>query len=501
MNAAWITATSLHSPPLEESKKLRWHEARPWQTNAALLFLGIGLFLLTRQLVSEYSHFTIGFSGVSGWSLIIYVVAVFLILTQPTNRYTLPLIFTVAIACRLVTLFAEPYLSSDIYRYVWDGIVQHAHISPYRYVPGNPALAFLRQPNEDIYIDINRRDYAHTIYPPVAQALYYLITWISPTVVCMKTAMVLFEGVTTCALLQLLTLLGKPRTHILLYAWCPLLIWEVAGSGHVDSIAMAFIALALLARYRNQPIATGLWLAFAVLTKLYPIILLPALLSRRARSSSQTPSTDRVPHPSRPFAMGAIHLSSLDWRTPTVCLATIALGYAAYGSVGKLVFGFLGGYVEEEGMATGTRYFLLELTQKLPGFHNIPPAAYLIFCALIFVALTLWSIRISLTPGPWTLTPVFALATALMLLFSPHYPWYILWLIPFFTLLPNLPILTYLMAMFYLCTTAMASGYGPQQFRLNEYLYGSVLLAVIIHIAQRRFPIHRTLFPQPRPTV
>ena len=88
-----------------------------------------------------------------------------------------------------------------------------------------------------------------------------------------------------------------------------------------------------------------------------------------------------------------------------------------------------------------------------------------------------------------------------MLLFSPHYPWYILWLIPFFTLLPNLPILTYLMAMFYLCTTAMASGYGPQQFRLNEYLYGSVLLAVIIHIAQRRFPIHRTLFPQPRPTV
>ena len=111
---------------------------------------------------------------------------------------------SVAIACRLVALFAEPYLSSDIYRYVWDGIVQHAHISPYRYVPGDPALAFLRAPHQDIFDNINRRDYAHTIYPPAAQALFYLITWISPTVTFMKTVMVLFEGVTMYALITLL---------------------------------------------------------------------------------------------------------------------------------------------------------------------------------------------------------------------------------------------------------------------------------------------------------
>jgi len=55
-------------------------------------------------------------------------------------------------------LFAEPYLSSDISRYVWDGIVQHAHINPYRYVPGDPVLAFLRAPNQDIFDNINRRD-------------------------------------------------------------------------------------------------------------------------------------------------------------------------------------------------------------------------------------------------------------------------------------------------------------------------------------------------------
>src|SRR5450631_2926514 len=124
-----------------------WHHARAWQTNLALIFLGLGLFLLTRQLISEYSRFTIGFSGVSGWSVILYMLAILVIRSQPVNRYTFGIILTFAIAFRLVTLFPSPYLSSDIYRYAWDGVVQHAHISPYRYVPGDPALQFLRKPN------------------------------------------------------------------------------------------------------------------------------------------------------------------------------------------------------------------------------------------------------------------------------------------------------------------------------------------------------------------
>src|SRR5215471_12561736 len=99
-------ATRIHWP---------WSVARPWQTNAALLLIGTALFFLSRQLVSEYNHFTIGFSGVSGWSSILYLAAAFLILTQPVNRLTFPIILAVAIVCRLAVLFAEPFLSSDIY--------------------------------------------------------------------------------------------------------------------------------------------------------------------------------------------------------------------------------------------------------------------------------------------------------------------------------------------------------------------------------------------------
>jgi len=487
----------------------RWSVARPWQTNAALLLIGTALFFLCRHLVSEYDHFTIGFSGVSGWSSILYLAAALLILTQPVDRFTFPIILAVAIACRLAVLFSEPYLSSDIYRYVWDGIVQHAHISPYRYVPGNPALEFLRAPHRDIFDNINRRDYAHTIYPPAAQLLFYLITWISPTVTFMKTAMVLFEGITMYALITLLRYLGIRREQILLYAWCPVILWEIAGSGHLDSAAMAFIALALLARYRRQPILTGLFLAIAILFKFYPLVLFPALYRRG------------------------------DFKMPATIAAVVAVAYAAYSSVGLLVFGFLGGYAKEEGITTGSRYFLLELAQRIPGLHRLTPTAYLILCAGVFAALTWWCWHIasrqgtdnrqpdtnpgappfrSLTAIGWGiragrrephsstgpisptgdtafLAPAFALAATLMFLFSPHYAWYILWLVPFFTLMPNLPILTYLLGFFYLYTTALAEP-GPKMFLANKILYAAVFAALLIQLALKRWPLHRTLFVQ-----
>jgi alpha-1,6-mannosyltransferase len=474
INPAKIARTGEDAAPVSR----HWSIARPWQTNAALLLIGTALFFLTRQLVSEYDHFTIGFSGVSGWSCILYLAAAFLVLTQPVDRLTFPIIFTVAIVCRVAVLFSEPYLSSDIYRYVWDGIVQHAHISPYRYVPGDSVLTFLRGPHQDIFDNINRRDYAHTIYPPSAQALFYLITWVSSTVTFMKTVMVLFEGVTMYALVTLLHYFGIRREQTLIYAWCPLLIWEIASSGHLDSAAMAFISLALLARYRKQSVLTGLFLAIAVLLKLYPLVLLPALYRRD------------------------------DFKMPATVIAVVAIGYAAYSSVGLLVFGFLGGYIQEEGVATGSRYFLLEFAKQIPGLHNLTTGTYAIFCAAVFAAIMWWCWHTAGQQGidklnhfkaggdAAFLPPAFALAAALMFLFSPHYAWYIIWLVPFLTLMPNLPVLTYLLGFFYLYTTALAEP-GPKMFLANEILYAAVLVTFLFQLAFNHWPIHRSLFVQP----
>jgi hypothetical protein len=451
---------------------------RPWLTNLALVLIGVGLLWLARQLTREFAQYAIGFSAVAGWSVALYLLAVLIVLTQPVNRYTFAIILVFAVAFRAVTLPARPYLSSDIYRYAWDGVVQHAHISPYRYVPGDPALAFLRAPHQDLFDHINRRDYARTIYPPAAEFLFYLITFISPIVTFMKAAMVLFEGLTLYALIELLRGLGLRREQSLIYAWCPLLVWEIGSSGHLDSAAMAFIALALLARYRRRPILNGLFLGVAVMTKMYPLVLLPALFRRG------------------------------EYKMPATAAAVIAAGYACYSSVGWHVFGFLGGYVQEEGMQTGARYFLLQFAQHVPGLHDFSTRRYLIFAAFVFGVLIGWCWRtccnpawaaagsaqtrlFGLPPGAAFLVPAFALAVALMLLFSPHYPWYVAWLVVFLTLVPDITVFAYVCGLFYLCTTAIAVGYGPKQYLLNEMLYSTVLIAFLVDLALRRWPVFR----------
>lgn len=441
-----------------------WREGRAWVTNVVLCLFGVALWLLARQFVEQPSHYTIGFSGVSAWSATIYVAAVIVLLTQPVNRATVWIGLGFALAFRVVTLRAQPFLSSDIYRYVWDGMVQHAHISPYRYVPGDKALSFLQARHPEIFANINRRNYAHTIYPPVAQMIYWVVTMFSQSVRGMKIAMVGFEGVAVGALMALLKRMGRRVTDVLLYAWCPLLVWEVGGSGHIDAVILAFVALALLFRYREQPVWTGLFLGLAVMTKFYPLVLFPALYKRG------------------------------DWKMPGTLMAVCAAGYAMYASVGWKVFGFLGGYAKEEGMDSGARYFLLDYAQRHRGLEWLTKPEYIAICVAGFAAISLWGWRSACVERlgadvrvqrPVYLRMATVLAMALMLEFSPHYPWYILWLIPLFALRPTLPVLAYLMAFFYGYTTRWAMP-GPKMFLLNEWVYGAVVIAVVLAWALRR---------------
>jgi len=447
---------------------------RPWISNLLLCILGVGLTYLSGRFVSEHTHYTaLGISGIAAWSVALYILAVIVALTQPTNRWSYGIILVFAFASRLQPILTEPFSSTDIYRYVWDGIVQHAHINPYRYVPADLALKFLRAPHQHIYDNINRKDYARTIYPPVAQMVYFLASWISPTVLTMKTVMAGFECVAVAAISLTLQRLGRPGAQVLLYAWCPLLVWEISGAGHIDAAVIGFVSLAILFRVRGSPVLTGLFLGLAVMTKFYPLVLFPALYRRG------------------------------DWKMPATLATVVATGYAIYSSVGMQVFGFLGGYTEEEGMTTGSRYFLLQWAQSLRGLQSFSPNVYIAFCGLVFLAITIWAWIYATKEGAIPKMQSLAVVTkpnflkagaisafALMLLFSPHYPWYIVWLVPFFALAPSLPLITYLMAFFYLFTTSLAIP-GPGLFLLNKIMYGGILCAGLLQFAVQRWPVYR----------
>jgi alpha-1,6-mannosyltransferase len=422
---------------------------RPWATNSALALLGLSLVALCRQGVNEIHHFVIGFGLVAMSQTLLYLVAVWVVLNRPVDRWTFVIILVCAAGCRLVCLFSPPFLSTDIFRYVWDGKVQAAGINPFRYIPADPHLAFLR--DLDIYPHINRRDYAHTIYPPGAQMLFLLITRIGASVRWMKAGMIGLEALTIWALVKLLAAVGFRREQVLIYAWHPMVFWEVASSGHVDGAALPLIVLALLFYIRHKPAATGLALAGATLIKLYPIALFPVLYRRSEWRN---------------------------WRMPAVVIGVVAAGYACYASVGRQVLGFLPEYAREEGLESGSRYFLLTLARHLLHMNTLPTSAFYGSAALVLLGLALWAWITSEASALSAVRCAFVIAAALMLLFSSHYPWYYLWLLPFVCVIPYVPMLYFSTACFYLYTTSLANP-GPAMYYMFEWLYGTTALLAL----------------------
>lgn len=453
-----------------------WRDGDPRLTNGALCLFGAALLWLAHQFGNEITRFWIGYEDTALLSAMVYLTAVITVRTQPVNRNTLWIVVWFAVAMHLMTFLQDPVLSSDMYRYVWDGTVQHHGVNPYRYVPGDPALAALRAPNQEIFDNINRRDYARTIYPPVAQIIYWATAWFAPTVDAMKLAMLAFEALAAWGLAKVLERMGRPVAEVLLMVWCPLLVWEIGDAAHVDAVVIGFIALALLFRWREKPWLTGLFLGCAVMTKFYPLILFPALWQRR------------------------------DWRMPAALVGVVAVGYGLYARVGKLVFGFMlsGGYTKEEGMESGARYFPLDFMRSRMGMVWLPNAAYYLVCAAVLGSICWWCWQHATDEraagrgaAAAFVRGAGALAFAFMLLFSPHYPWYVIWLVPFMVLAPSLPMYTYVVGLWFGLTTGLASP-GPKMFDLNERLYAAVTASFAVDFLLRRWPVWGRLISRQR---
>jgi len=73
---------------------------------------------------------------VHGAQFALYVVASWLLWRAKTfDRRELWVILAFALVLRAVLVAQTPFLSSDVYRNVWDGRVQAWGINPYRFVP------------------------------------------------------------------------------------------------------------------------------------------------------------------------------------------------------------------------------------------------------------------------------------------------------------------------------------------------------------------------------
>jgi len=364
----------------------------------------------------------------------------------PINR-ALWVIFGIGIALRGYVLLFDPLLSSDIFRYVWDGRVQGAGINPYSYFPAHDAVAHLR--DATIFPRINRAEYAVTIYPPVAEFFFLVVTRIGESANTMRLALLGCEAVSVTMVMLLLRRMKRPTTRVVAYFWHPLPIWEIANSGHVDALAVALMLV-------------GLWVALTGRTKLGAVSIALGTLVK-------------------PYVAPA--LASVwrpwDWRTPLVVIVVITLCYLPYLSIGWGVFGFLTqGYLTEEGIISGNDLWLLSLWRLVFGAHRGDVAVYAAVAASILVFMALWAARRPDRTIATSLTDTNMLLLLVLLLLSPNYPWYFLAIVPFVALCGNAP--TWVVSIgALLLTDEIRWDFQIPKLVVKSVLFGSCILSLI----------------------
>ncbi|MCX4806908.1 DUF2029 domain-containing protein [Streptomyces sp. NBC_01214] len=354
---------------------------------------------------------------------VLFTVAL-LALRRVPARHAAWLIAAGAVAVTLTGLMGPPRTSTDSYRYAWDGRVQSAGLSPYDHAPQDPALARLRDPwlfptgaactGPDLapiphtgstpHCTRLNRPAVHTIYPPVAEAYFIAVDRLSPADSRHKPlqigAALISLGVTG-ALLLILRRRGDDLRKAAYWAWCPAVPIEAVNNAHADvlGVLLAVTGLGLVAsRNLTRRAAGGVLIGAAIATKLMPAVVLPGALSgiRRVRDAA------------------AVLLPA----TAFVVLTYLPYVLLSHGSV----FGYLGGYVEEEGYddaSAGSRYSLLRLV--LPDTWAFPVLLVIVAAVSLYV---MWR---GDPRRPWS--GALLVTGWSFVLLTPGYSWYALLLI------------------------------------------------------------------------
>jgi alpha-1,6-mannosyltransferase len=335
------------------------------------------------------------FLAVAGITTCAYAVMLGRVWNEPLGQRRLLLVaFVFALLFRIPPAIAPVGPDSDMVRYLWDGRLQALGYNPYRFVPADPALGDVHTKETSAMPSRRHR----TPYPPAAQLFFRLVVAIGNTTLAMKLALVACDVLTLVVLWQWLAVTNRNQWLALAYGWHPLVILEVAHSGHIDVLGALWITASAYWLTTKRTALASIAFVLAVATKLLPIVLAP-LFFKRVR-----------------------------WRDVLLAAGLAVALYAPFTQADQLPLGAVPNVV-------------LNIRFNGPVFRAISwvasPQVAAAFALTFGLGLAVWARRHlpASEPAAWAWPMAGALVAAPVI-----YPWYLLCLTPFLSSLKALPI-------------------------------------------------------------
>lgn len=318
---------------------------------------------------------------------------------------------------RSLAFMSTPILEDDFNRYLWDGAVSAAGLSPFEFAPGAFRTGEVDAPRSLLVESVAsggvlaRVNHPHltTIYPPVAQAAFRLANAVRPfSLVALRGVFLLFDAAATLLLWALLRHLELPRSLLVVWAWNPLFVRESINSVHMDVLLIPFLLAAVLFSLRGRSTGAAVSLALATGVKLWPVLLAPLLLAPRLEPSRKALSASSLYVVLTaallfPMARGVLE--------PHAGVAAYASGWAMNAGLWQLLAALLEPVLGSTGLRLGL--------------------------AAAFAAFALLLARTAPARPEDLLRRASAVPAALLLLGPTAYPWYFTWLLPFLVAAPG----------------------------------------------------------------
>ncbi len=337
-----------------------------------------------------------------------------------SNHLPLSLVLGVGLIVRLIYFSSDPIREIDYYRYLWDAGAVQAGLNPFAVAPTEAILGLVDKNWQTLVVEsggvAERINYGHlaTIYPPVAQAAFWIAHQIDPWgLTGLRVVFLLAELAGVGLLILLLKELGRSPSWVAIYWWNPLVAKELINSAHMDALLLPALVGAVVLAMRSRPILSALALGLAVGVKIWPLVLAPILIWQ-----------------------GRMRV----WMSAGIMLFLITLLMAIPIILGRLdnqsgLVAYAGGWERNHALFGLIRDGLGWIADEM-GSYRADPGRLTRLMIVVGLGLTAISLGWRIRDKAAIPTAALIVASALFLLSPTGYPWYYVWVLPFLCAVP-----------------------------------------------------------------